>query len=629
MPNDQQVSELLLRWEELQAQGQPVAAEELCRDRPELLPEVKRRLEVLGAMYQLLTVSSEATPSQAEGPHATQSQVARDRSLAFLAPAQQPDEIGRLGAYRVLKLLGMGGMGMVFQAEDPQLQRHVALKVMRPEVAATPSSRQRFLREARAVAALEHEAIVPIYQVGEDRGVLFLVMPLLKGESLDKRLRREGQLPPADVLRIGQEIAQGLAAAHERGLVHRDIKPSNLWLQERAGGPGEASRFQAKVLDFGLARSAAAEGQLTQTGSVPGTPAYMSPEQADGQRVDARSDLFSLGCVLYYMATGQPPFRGHSLQALLRAVTEHHPPPPGELRPGMPPGLSDLIMRLLHKDREARPSSAREVAETLRELEGSRPTTQVEAARPVASSALPRRRMRASLLAAAGAGVVVVGLVLWQPWASTPRLPDPPSAVAVTATSAPLQVEKLRVFLFKNTPTKLEGPYELGSNAFAARFEDRVHLNAEFSEPLYFFLLAFNPDGKEQLCRPSNPRQPPEREDRLDYPAAGADFCLNDGVGLQAFVLLASRQPLPAYDAWKAQRSASVWRTLPARNEVVWRGDGKRLQRVTRGGDQRGQEVTMPEAALLAELCEQLRQAPGVEALAVAAFAVFPAEGEN
>ena len=219
-------------------------------------------------------------------------------------------------------------MGMVFQAEDPQLQRHVALKVMRPEVATTPSSRQRFLREARAVAALDHESIVPIYQVGEDRGVLFLAMQLLKGESLEERLRREGKLPAAEILRIGQEVARGLAAAHERGLVHRDIKPSNLWLHERPGGPGERTRVQAKVLDFGLARLMASEGQLTRTGDIMGTPAFMSPEQAEGQPVDARSDLFSLGGVLYYMATGQPPFRGNSLPSLLRAVTDHDPPPP-------------------------------------------------------------------------------------------------------------------------------------------------------------------------------------------------------------------------------------------------------------------------------------------------------------
>jgi hypothetical protein len=627
MPSDQQVSEILLRWEELRAQGQSVAAEELCRDSPELLPEVQRRLEALGAMRQLLTVSSEAAPSQAEDPHATPSDASLDRSLAFLAPAQQPDEMGRLGPYRVLKLLGEGGTGMVFQAEDPHLQRQVALKVMRPELAATPSSRQRFLREARAVAAVEHESIVPIYQAGEDRGVLFLAMQLLKGESLDERLRRDGKLPPAEIIRIGQEIASGLAAAHERGLVHRDIKPSNLWLHERPRGAREAARYQGKILDFGLARSGAGEGQLTRLGDVLGTPAYMSPEQADGQPVDARSDLFSLGCVLYYMATGKPPFRGHSGLALLRAVSDHEPPPPCELRPGMPPGLSALIMRLLSKDREARPASADEVAETLRELEGTRPTTQVAAARRIAPSALPLRRMRAPLLVVAGAGVVVVGLVLWRPWASAPPIPAAPVADAATTTLAPLQVQSFRVALIEDTPEKYVA-HELGTdNTFAARFGDLVQVKAVLSEPAYFFLLAFNPDGKEQLCWPADSRQPPEPLDRLTYPLeAGSFFPLKDGVGLQAFVLLASRQPLPAYDDWKAQRPVPGWQTFPSKAGLVWRGDGERLEPVTRVGDPRSPVVKLEEVARLAELCKRLRHSHGIEALEVEAFSVLAAD---
>jgi hypothetical protein len=190
-----------------------------------------------------------------------------------------------------------------------------------------------------------------------------------------------------------------------------------------------------------------------------------------------------------------------------------------------------------------------------------------------------------------------------------------------------LRVEKLKVSFFKNTPTKLEGPYELGVDAFAARFEDRVHVNAEFSEPLYCFLLAFNPDGKEQLCWPSKSDQRPERQDQLDYPAAGGDFSLNDGMGLQAFVLVVSRQPLPSYDEWKAKRPAPVWRALSTKAEEVWRRDGKRLQHFTRKGDRRGTVVSSPETDLLGELCEPLGHAPGVEALAMTAFVVLPADG--
>jgi WD40 repeat protein len=275
----------------------------------------------------------------------------------FLAPAQAPDELGRLGPYRVLKVLGAGGMGVVFRAEDPQLARLVALKAMLPTLAASESARQRFLREARAAAAIKHDHIVTIYQVGEDRGVPFLAMEFLEGESLDARLQREGKLPLAEVLRIGREIALGLAAAHKRELIHRDIKPANVWLE------GETGRV--KILDFGLARAVGQENQLTQQGAIVGTPAYMAPEQAQGQSVDPRSDLFSLGCVLYRIATGEPPFRGTDMVSTLLAVVTEEPRLPHDVVPGLPPALSELILRLLAKAPEDRPASAQVVAEAL------------------------------------------------------------------------------------------------------------------------------------------------------------------------------------------------------------------------------------------------------------------------
>src|SRR5262249_53059125 len=218
------------------------------------------------------------------------------------------------------RLLGAGGMGLVFEAQDPDLRRPVALKVMRPEVAARAEARQRFLREARTAAALNHDHVLPIYQVGEANGVPLIAMPLLAGEALEARLRREGRLPVAEVLRIGRETAEGLAAAHAAGLVHRDLKPSNLWLEAPGG--------RVKVLDFGLARPLQTDVHLTASGVVVGTPGYMSPEQADGEPLDGRSDLFSLGCVLYRAATGVSPFQGKTLSALLLAVARDDPRPP-------------------------------------------------------------------------------------------------------------------------------------------------------------------------------------------------------------------------------------------------------------------------------------------------------------
>jgi WD40 repeat protein len=342
-----------------------------------------------------------------------------------LAPAGGPDELGRLGAYRILKVLGSGGMGVVFQAEDPDLQRQVALKALRPALAAAENPRQRFLREARATAAIEHEHIVPIYQIGEDRGVPFLVMQLLRGESLADRLKRERRLAPAEVLRIGGEMAEGLAAAHERGLIHRDIKPANVWL---AGPHG-----RVKLLDFGLVRVAEGDAQLTAEGVVAGTPAYMAPEQAEGQAVDARSDLFSLGCVLYRACTGAAPFPGHNRMAVLASLARHQPLPPRQLNAEIPEGLSDLVMQLLAKDPAGRPPSARAVAEALEGLPLA-PAAVVAPPAVAVPATGPRQRRPALAVAAA---VLLAGVLVW---AAILTLRTPQGTLTVTTAEPDVQV---------------------------------------------------------------------------------------------------------------------------------------------------------------------------------------------
>lgn len=277
----------------------------------------------------------------------------------FLAPAQAVDEIGRLGGYRVFEVIGIGGMGIVLRAEDVRLKRPVALKAMLPILATSAENRQRFVQEAQAAAALEHEHIVTIYQVGEDRGVPFIAMQLLQGESLEERLQQTGLLLVKDVLAIGTEIAQGLAVAHAGGLIHRDIKPSNIFLVKQ----------RVKILDFGLARSVGGDSQLTRNGAIIGTPAYMAPEQSRGQKVDARSDLFSLGCVLYRMCTGRMAFNGADAIATLLAVANENPPPPHQVQARVPPRLSRLIMDLLAKEPKSRPASAEAVIAELLEIQ--------------------------------------------------------------------------------------------------------------------------------------------------------------------------------------------------------------------------------------------------------------------
>ena len=305
--------------------------------------------------------------------------------LEFLEPTDQPGHLGRLGHFEVEQLLGRGGMGMVLRAFDTHLQRHVAIKVLDPQLADDPTARTRFCREARSAASVTHENVVTIFHVEEEEtsGLPFLVMQVVQGESLQHRLERGAPLPVTDILRIGLQTAVGLAAAHEKSLVHRDIKPANILI--------EGGSERVKLTDFGLAR-AAEDVRLTQTGFVTGTPLYMSPEQARGAAVDHRSDLYSLGAVLYQMATGDPPFEGDSPLALLRRVEQEDPIPVREVNPVVPEPLARLIERLLVKDPADRYQSAAEVAELLaHQLATTQPT-------PAPTLGLPRVRQRSGPL---------------------------------------------------------------------------------------------------------------------------------------------------------------------------------------------------------------------------------------
>jgi hypothetical protein len=296
--------------------------------------------------------------------------------------SDDPDEVVRLGRYRLVETVGVGGMGVVFLALDEHLRRRAAIKVMLPKYAAAPAARERFLREARTCAGVRSEHVVTIYDVGEERGVPFIAMEYLQGYSLEEHLKRRGaSLSVPQVLRVGREIAEGLAAAHALGLVHRDIKPANVWL--------EAPQGRVKILDFGLAKPVSPDeteddGSLTRTGQVVGTPAYMSPEQARGERVDPRTDLFSLGGVLYRVTTGRLPFEGPTAMAILTSLGGLDTPTPVQaLNPAVPDPLADLIHRLLAKDAVHRPASAAEVAGELRRIELGLASGELSAGHPV------------------------------------------------------------------------------------------------------------------------------------------------------------------------------------------------------------------------------------------------------
>jgi serine/threonine protein kinase/formylglycine-generating enzyme required for sulfatase activity len=277
-------------------------------------------------------------------------------TLNFLDRCDTPGRLGLLAHYEIVEVLGCGGMGTVLRGLDVKLNRAVAIKVLAPQLAANGTARQRFLREAQAAAAVRHDNVVAIHAVDESKGLPYLVMEYIAGPSLQQKIDSGGALQLAQILRIGVQTASGLAAAHAQGLVHRDIKPANILLENGVE--------RVKITDFGLARSID-DVRITQAGMVYGTPLYMSPEQAQGERIDQRSDLFSLGSVMYAMCTGRPPFRGETGLAVLKRVCDDTPRPVREVNPEIPPALAETIDKLLAKNPDARFQSASEVTDLL------------------------------------------------------------------------------------------------------------------------------------------------------------------------------------------------------------------------------------------------------------------------
>lgn len=263
----------------------------------------------------------------------------------------------RYGRYEIVEQVGKGAMGVVYKAHDPQINRMVALKVLREDRVTSQDFVQRFLREAMAIGRLSHPNIVTVYDIGSDHGTVYIAMEFLEGIPLNEAIHQQ-KPDPQWIAGIAVQLAESLAYAHSRGIVHRDIKPSNIILNPDG---------QVKITDFGIAHIEDPEmTQQTHAGQILGTPIYMSPEQVAGSRLDGRSDLYSLSVILYEITVGRRPYSGENITAIFRAITQDNPQPPAEADPEVPGPLSDLIMKGMHKDIEARFQSGGDMAAAFR-----------------------------------------------------------------------------------------------------------------------------------------------------------------------------------------------------------------------------------------------------------------------
>ncbi len=420
----------------------------------DLLPELESHLEDCAQCRAALDEAADSDPGVAAvrrhlsddptGPYETSSDGGFRETLGSLAPSDWPDSLGRLGSYEVKGLIGRGGMGVVLKAFDPALNRNVAIKVLSSHLANCGAARRRFLREARAAAAVVHEHVVSVFAVVETSTLPFMVMEYVPGGSLQDRLDRHGALALAEILRIGRQTAAGLAAAHAQGLVHRDVKPANILL--------ENGIERVRLTDFGLARAAADAG-LTQSGVVAGTPYYMAPEQARAEATDHRADLFSLGSTLYAMCTGVPPFRAETPVAVLRRVSDDTPRPIRQLNPEIPQWLEAIVERLHAKEPAGRFATALELGELLgRCLAHVQDPLGVELPDGLLAGRTKRPARRGGLLKVVGAGLVVLAAVAATAYYDQPRPFPRPGLSAQPGQGAP-EVENAPIIRPAQRPT--------------------------------------------------------------------------------------------------------------------------------------------------------------------------------
>jgi serine/threonine protein kinase len=581
---------LLEQWEDHYLHHDDASPESLGVEDPTLLEALRQRIDQQMRLYEVLRFAS-----LSEGDETAAVGASPPVPEAAGRDGRQRDEPARrIGRYLVVESLGAGGQGQVFRVVHPELGKEFVLKLARRSLAADPAGRERLLREARLLAVCDHPNLVQVVDLDFHDGRPFIVMEHVHGLNLEQyaEQRRPG---PREIARLVAGLARGVAYIHARGIIHQDIKPKNVLID--ADG-------QPKLIDFGLARLRHAWTE-DATGSTGGTSSYMSPEQALGQedRIGPWTDVFGLGGVLHYLLTGRPVYPGAGGFAAFQQACKGEHVSPRQVNPRVPRGLERICLKALAPDPEQRSRKADDLERALRGYL-RRPWTVAAGVLVLALAALaflaPPSRSDRSLPTSGQAGAAP-GLV-----------PTVQPAVAP------------RIVSFEVKHFRGDQPFvslgTIGVSPEPILFDDSLRVRARLDVPAYCYLIALNPDGQIQLCDPSEEASAPAQTDQITCPLGNKYFPLNDGTGLQAFVLLASRRPLPPFDQWDG-RAGLPWKSVQAKDAGVWEFDGGTFE--PRDSGRRGQPREGPGAPRpFEEVCKYVAKLPGIHAVRAIAFPV-------
>jgi hypothetical protein len=513
----------------------------------------------------------------------------QDGFLSMAADPPAPSDPDQIGKYEIVRRFSSGGQAAAYLGFDPNLRRHVVLKQYKDWD--TPEGRRATIEEGRALVGIKSDYVAECLGIEFHGDHAFLVVEHIKGRSLAE-IRREGPLDPERIASILMQLAEGVAAVHQRGLIHRDIKPANVIL-------GDDDR--PRLVDFGLAAHLGSDRLREWSG----TPSYMAPEQARGEpeRIDFRTDVFGLGAVLYELLTGNPPYAGSDLAAVVDQARSGQVVPTRRLNPRVPRGLERICKKAMAADPGQRYGSAAEFRSALQRW---------------------RRGLAPWLVAAASVLALAAAVALFAigPWRRTPGPGNPktPGRAAAAPLPAPLRVEDFDVELHRRATRQNLG--RIGRDIPAGRFDDDVVVRARLNAPGYAFLIALKPDGKPELCYPSDPKKlPPRSTEVITFEDPTQGFALTDGTGLQAFVLVISSRRLPPYAEWSQSLGDLPWKSTPS--AAVWRYDGVEFASdLKRGGPRPLADLAEPFAAS----CRALQAGPGVTGIRAMCFPVLSQE---